>query len=480
MTGQSSQPATDRLPVRIKGAYGLGEIGEGIKTSALETFLFFFFAQVVGLPGVLTGLALLLALLVDAVVDPLVGAWSDRTRTRFGSRHPFLYAAPVPLAIALLLLFSPPSGVSHAVLFVWLLAFAAACRVAMTLYFVPHMALGAELSDDFHERVSIGGYRVFFGYVGRLVALGIAFGLFFKASEQFPNGQLNPDAYRPFALVCGALVILVVIVSALGTQKFALFRAAAHPPAGDAVSWLTALRASWRSRSFRAFFFALLMLFVFMGVQSSLALHMNTYFWRLAPQNIQVVFYAQMLGFLVGIPAARPLATRLDKKHAYMLSVTFAGVILTAPPALRLLHLFPENGTSGLLMALAGCNFLYGVVASVGVVLSAAMLADLADEYQEREGDRAQGLFFGVNAFARKATMGLGGALAGVLVDVIGFPVKATPGQVPEDVLYRLGLVCGPGILIILLTGVALMSRYDMGRARHSEILAALAQRRGG
>lgn len=472
--------APQRAPLRFgtKLFFGLGEAGEGVKTAALETFLFFFYVQVVGLSGTLSGLALFVALLVDGVTDPMVGAWSDRTRTRLGRRHPFLYAAPIPLALALCGLFMPLAGLPQIGLFLWLTGFTIAARFAMSLYFVPHMALGAELSHDFDERVSIGGYRVLFGYVGRIAALALAFMVFFKAGDGYANGQLNPAAYPGFALACGGLVIAFVIVSALGTQRAALKLPAGAPPAADApAGLLRSLRAAARSPSFRALFIALLVMYLYNGVQQALALHMNTYFWRLAPSQVQLVFYASMLGFIVGIPLARPAAGLLDKKHAYMAAIAGSCVVGSAPTILRLMGLFPADGA---LVAplLVAASFGAGLIGSVPVVLSAAMLADVADEYEYVHGGRAEGLFFGANAFCRKASLGLGGAAAGIIIDVIRFPAKVAPGAVPAEALARLGVTYGPIMLAVLLGGLLIMAPYSLDRRRHAGITLALANRK--
>lgn len=465
---------SQRLSGLTKFFYGLGEAGEGVKTAALETFLFFYYVQVVGLSGSLTGAALFIALLVDGISDPLVGSLSDRTRSRFGRRHPYLYAAPVPLAVALFLLFSPPTGWPEIGQFAWLAVFAIASRIAMTFYFVPHMALGAELSADFRERVAIGGVRTFFGYVGRILAMIVAFAVFFKASPEFKNGQLNPAAYQPFALVCGVMVIAFVIVSALATQRAALALPPRRKPKVErAPSVVRTFRAAWTSKSFRALFIALLILYVFNGVQYALALHMNTYFWRLAPRDLQMVFYATQIGFICGIPFVRPLASRFDKKATYMAGVIASGSMVAIPTTLRLLGFLPPG--EALAPILIGANFLYGFLGASAVVLSAAMLADLTDEHEAAHGERAEGVFFGVNAFCRKASLGLGGAIAGVIIDLIGFPAKAPPGSVPAEDLTRLGLVFGPGIFLVLLVGIASLAGYAMDRRRHAFILRELA-----
>lgn len=105
--------SADRLSIRTKLGYGLGEMAEGVKTATLVTFLFFYYVQVIGLQGSLVGLALLIALLFDGISDPLIGQLSDRIATRLGRRHPYLYLAPIPLAFALYMLFDPPAGLGQ-------------------------------------------------------------------------------------------------------------------------------------------------------------------------------------------------------------------------------------------------------------------------------------------------------------------------------------------------------------------------------
>jgi len=465
------------LPFAVKFMYGLGEAGEGIKLAALETFLFFYYVQVVGLPGTLTGTALLLALLFDGLVDPLVGLWSDRTRSRFGRRHPWLYAAPVPLAIALYFLFSPPA-LSHGFLFLWLTTFAIAARFAMTCYFVPHMALGAELSRDFNDRLAIGAYRTLFTFVGRFLTMAGAFGLFFKASQGFRDGQLNAAAYAPFALFCGILIIGFVILSALGTQRRAL-----EIPAGPIVSaddvggvWQT-FRRALSSKSFRALFIALLIMYIFTGTQAALALHVSTFFWQLKPSQIQFVFYASSIGFIVGIPLARPLANRYDKKPVYMTGIMLSCLATSLPVGLRLIGLFPENGSPLLLPLIVASQFFYGLIGAVPLVLGSAMLADLTDDYEYRNRHRAEGFLFGINAFCRKASTGIGGALAGLIIDFVAFPKGAAPGTVPADILTHLGIIFSPVLFVVLLLGILTILPYDINRPRQAFIVDELAKR---
>jgi GPH family glycoside/pentoside/hexuronide:cation symporter len=470
-----------RLSPLTKLSYGLGEAAEGVKGAALETFLFFYYVQVVGLSGSLTGLALLVALLFDGIADPLIGNISDNARSRLGRRHPFLYAAPIPLTICLIFLFSPPAGLHAWPLFAWMLGFTMASRLMQSLYFVPHMALGAELSTDFRERVSVSSYRAMFSYLGRLLSLGVAFSLFFKASPGFPNGQLNPAAYSPFAIVCGAICTVVILASALGTQKRAravYLLDSRQSLAGPSGGTLRNLIQAFRLKSFAVYFTAILISYVLGGVQAALGIHLNTYYWKLAPSGVQTVLMLSTLGWMAGFPLARSLAQRFDKKPVYVASVLLSVTVGAAPIVLAQAGLFPV-ADKHLLVWLLGANaFLASLLGGPAMVVSGAMLADVADAYELRFGARSEGFLFGASAFTRKASLGVGGAIAGVALDLIRFPRGVPVDAVPREATVKLALLYGPAMLIFSCIAMTIMWTYDLTREKHADILRTLGRGR--
>ena len=188
---EATQLSTAPLSFATKFLYGLGQAAEGLKNGAFGVFLLFYYSQVLGLGASYAGLAVGIALLFDAITDPLAGSVSDRYKSRLGRRHPFIYASIVPLAVAFYLLFSPPEGLSQVQLFLWLTGFAVLTRASMTLFHVPHLSLGAELSDDYAERTTVVGFRYFFSTFGSLVAIAAGFGLYFAETNEFPVGQFN-------------------------------------------------------------------------------------------------------------------------------------------------------------------------------------------------------------------------------------------------------------------------------------------------
>jgi Na+/melibiose symporter-like transporter len=137
-----------RLSFSTKLYQGIGAIPDTVKNWVFNTFTLLFYSQILGVDAVLVSVALALAMVFDAVTDPLVATLSDNSKTRWGRRHPLMLLAALPLGAALAAVFVPPSGLSHTGLFLWLLGFAVLTRGLMTLYFVPWAAIAAELSDD--------------------------------------------------------------------------------------------------------------------------------------------------------------------------------------------------------------------------------------------------------------------------------------------------------------------------------------------
>ena len=181
--GNPAPGGVPRLNAAVKLNFGVGQVAEGVKTCSFSTFLLFYYNQVLGLSGDLAGAAIALALIFDAVTDPIAGSVSDRWRGPRGRRHPFMYASAAPLGVSFFLLFAPwvrVDEVGQSGLFAWMLLATILTRASMTLYHVPHMALGAELSEDYDERTLLVAIRHFFGAVGYILVYALGFGVFLR------------------------------------------------------------------------------------------------------------------------------------------------------------------------------------------------------------------------------------------------------------------------------------------------------------
>jgi GPH family glycoside/pentoside/hexuronide:cation symporter len=476
------------LGLGTKFAYGFGQAGEGLKNGAFGVFLFFYYNQVLALPGSYAGLAVGIALMFDAVTDPMAGSISDNWRSTLGRRHPFMYVAAAPLAIAFYLLFNPPADLGHFGLFLWLLTFAVLTRAAMTLYHVPHIALGAELTDDFEERTTVVAFRQFFSTFGQLAAYIVGFTLFFYAGPDMPRGQFRVDAYAPFAMTIGLLMVVSIVVSAGGTQsQIPYLTQPKGPPerlsAADMIRRMfREIGEALRNRSFAWLFSGVLIVFMMVGVDSALNLHMNTYFWELSASGNTLFFSAYPIGVMLGAFVARRLNVLFDKKPSVVFGTAWWALCQIVPVVLRLIGWFPENGTDALLVTLVVIKFVQGVGVVQALITFGSMVADIVDEHELTTGKRQEGIFFASVSFSGKFTTGVGNVVGGIALDLISWPRGVeiqTAADVPPETIMWLGLVYGPIVAGFAVVSVYCYTKHRLDRFRHREIVEALAEKRG-
>lgn len=477
--------ALGKVSFNLKFAFGIGQLAEGLKNGALGTFLFFYYNQVLGLSATLTGIAIGTALITDAAVDPLIGSLSDHWRSKYGRRHPFMYVSILPLAVCFYLLFAPPVRGDWA-LFIWLVVFANLARVAMSLYFVPHQALGAEMTSEFTERSSLVGFRVFFGVVGGFAATIVGFQFFFAPTPEFSNGQLNASAYPPFAACLAVVMALAIFWSSWGTRSVIPYLPKAGQSAhvgllGFLARVVKDMRGAMRCGSFAWLFSGLLVIFVMIGVNTVLDLYVYTYFWELTHKQIVVFATAYPIGLMLGALVAPGLQRRFGKRWALLFgTISWAG-LQVLPIVLRLVGWFPENGSELLVPVLAAIRVVQGAGAVQANVAFGSMVADVCDENELATGKRQEGIFFSTVAFASQCAVAGGSLFAGLALDLIRWPRGAkiaSAADVPTDAIFGLGLVYGPVIGSLALITMWCYSHYRLTRERHAEILAELERLR--
>ena len=465
------------LPVSTRLSYGVGQLSDGVKQSAFSTFLFFYYNQVLGLSGSLAGSAALLALLVDAVTDPMVGQLSDRFRSRWGRRHPFMLAGAVPFGLAIFALFSPPGELSQGQLFAWMLGGAITVRLMLTLFYVPHLSLGAELARDYYGRTSLIGYRVFFTYAGILVTSVVGFSLFFPSSEVYPNGMLNQASYPGFGLFCGVMGSVAMLISVLGTWREIPRLSKPVITGTEKTAWLAFIDVfrTLKLASFRILFAAILMFCTLAGVVQTLLIYVATYVFEFQPGHLAGLASSVLIGILFASLVAQGLSRRFDKKRALSMCVIIGGAFAFSPQILYFGGYLGQLDDTVKFVLIFSVNGISQVFFIAYMILLDSMLSDTIDEHQLNTGKREEGLFFAARSFATKASYGLGSFVAGIGLDVIRFPQSATPESVPPEAVLNLAILSGPVMLILFLATVLISSRYPMTEQRHREILEGIA-----
>ena len=467
------------INTRERFAYGMGQTAEGLLTSSFTVFLFFYYNQVLDLSGTYTGTALLLSLLFDAVSDPWMGAVSDRTRTRWGRRHPFLFASALPLGLFVVLLFSPPAGLSDLGLFAWLATFAILARLALTFFFVPHSSLGAELTSDYQDRSNIVALRSFFSQAGYLVALALGFGIFFADSPGYPNGQLNSAAYSPYAVAIGGLMSVTILLSAFGTMSRIPYLT--HTPDNPKLTLRQFFSENFEVLSnpnFRALFLGVFGAWAVTGAYFSIMLHGYIHFWKLDSQQIFIIVVAGQITSTISMLVWAYLSRFLEKNFVFIIGIAWWCIFVGIPPILALLGMLPPDSHSLYLPILVAFWITASFGGAAGGVSSGSMVADCVDDHELKSGRRQEGNFFGVYGFSAKALIGIGAWLGGVILDLIEFPTNAVPGTVAEETLVNLALAMGPFCAIGGLASLVFLFWYRIPKARQQQTLAELVKRR--
>ncbi len=468
------------LPTSTKIFWGIGQIGEGVKNSAFNSFLLFYYNQILGVSATYISIALAVAVLCDAISDPLAGSVSDRHNSRWGRRHPFMAASALPMAITLFLLFFPPSGMSELFYTGWVMFFAIAVRTFLTLYHIPHLALGAEMASDYSDRSVLFSYGLFFGAVGGFGFYFVVLTLVFPPQPDLPNGMYNGDGYPIMALSAGLIAFFAIMLCVWGTRKeipnLTAAVAAKVPLSPNRV--FNELKVAFSSPSYRSIFLGLMLGTVVLAVEGAFTPFMGIHFWELETNQLRWIPVAVLIGLPVGSILAAFLTRVLDKKWCLIVPAAITIINGNVLIVLRLFELLPPNGDWLILPLLINQSFIAAVIAPVVFITINSMFADIADELELATGERQEGIIYSARAFAGKAANAIGTMFGGVALDLISFPKNAPPGTVDAEVIFNLGLVQGPVTSFFTLAGLALYLGYKLTRERHLEITIELARRK--
>lgn len=473
------QSTAEPLNFRTRLAYGTGATAEGVKTAAFNTFVLYYYNQVLEVSGALTGTALFIALAVDAVSDPLVGAISDRHRSRWGRRHPFIAASALPLALMIYALFNPPEALSEQGLFLWLTATAVGARIGLTLFHVPHLALGAELARDYDERTRLFGVVTLMSLGGAFGTALIGYSVFFPTTEEHAHGLLNPDAYPAFAEAAAIAIFLSIALCTFGTVHRipTLTVVPSETTRLGLRGFLAELGSVFANPSYRSIFFGLLLGTIVVGVEQAFQTYMGVHFWGLSTEELRLPVLAVIAGLPFALVLAPRMTRRFDKRGALVGSAAITIVVINTPVLLRLSGALPPNGDPLILQLVVTQAFVAGVFGPVILVTINSMFADIADEQELLLDRRQEGVIYAARSFSLKAAGALGAFLGGVGLDLIAFPRGAAPGAVADEVIFRLGLIYGPATSTFTFVGLLLYLGYRLDRARVVEIQGELAQR---
>ncbi len=442
-----------QVPLKERFFYGLGAVAYGIKDNGFSVFLLIYLNQMIGLDPGRVGITLLVVLVLDAMFDPVVGHWTDATRSRWGRRHPFLYASAIPIALFWVLLWIPPSGEGWAP-YLWVFFCALAVRMSLSLNEVPSLAMLPEMTSDPHERTEVVGWRFMLGWLGGLITLGLAYGFF----KLIPIDEASQASYHAYAMTGAAVMFVSVLAAAMGThRRYArpVPATTAHPSIGDMIGCA-------RYRPFRILVLAMVFAFASQGVTFAITNYVLGYVWQLTSAGLLAYAVLLGVGVALGLYLARALGRRVGKRRTAMTMVLITPFIGAAPFLLFLLGELPD----ALTIERAAVVFLFAALSTgtgvAGLLTAQSMMADVTTAYRVETGRAREGVFFAGQLFIQKCVGGLGIFIVGQMLVLVGFPAGAVKGAVAREVLSGLVVAYGTVTLMLGMLAAYFLSRFPL------------------
>ncbi len=461
------------------GTYSLATFG-----MLRQIFYAIFLTDVVGLDARLASVGALVGIIWDALNDPLVGMLSDRMRSRWGRRRPFLLWFTIPFALSFVILWWAPPWQNQLALMAYVtLAFMVSDTFG-TLVAVPYTAMTPEMTPDYDERTSLAGYRIFFQLAASLTTVIAAPSI---VDAALVNGLSQQQGYLIVSGMFGAIAILPLMLIFFtikdGENPSTLPSVAGQALGEEPLDFLSAVRSTWANIPFR--FAAMLNVLNWMAADLvALIIPYYLLYWiargdLTASVNLfglSLSLESGVLGLLIltailAIPFWSWLATRLSKRATYLIGVTpwlLAYVALT----------FVQPGQANLMLAIAAFA---GLGLATGYVLPEAIFPDVIEWDELLTHRRQEGIYYGLKNFFRK----ISGAVAFFLaLQVLGWAGYQTPPEgvrnfmQPGSALAVIRFLVGPVGLFLLLGAMALAAFYPLTRERHARIRRLLARRR--
>ena len=450
-SGSATCPPEERVPTSVVFAYGVPMAAISLAFTPFGMYYMKYGIEVLLIPPAAIGAIQFIARLWDAVSDPLVGAWSDRTQTRWGRRRPWLVLSAIPMAVTYVSLWAPPAQLEGTALLLWLLFAYLIYETASTGVFVPYFALGMELSEGHHDRTRVFAWRTFLASVGTVGGF---------ASLYWLREASDPRATALLVASIGGAVLAAAVI-------FAAVRVPERPnyQTKKKTSVVRAMRDVFANPHARVYF-------AVVGVEAfgvAILPQMVVFILDDVIQDEYVLYW--ILGLYAVpqfalIPLWARLSVRFGKKPLWLFGMACSALGFTGSLFL----------TAGAIPTLAAATLLCGVGLGIGTVLGPSVAADVVDYDEVLTGERREGSFTAVLNFIRKAGLASAAMLAGFGLQFSGYDASAevqSPG-VQRTILWLAGGI--PALCYV--GGIVLFRHFRLDGPEHARVQLEMRQHR--
>ncbi|HZD58601.1 MAG TPA: MFS transporter [Anaerolineales bacterium] len=434
--------------------YGVGDGGFSLTSTILGAYFAIFLTDVVRISPGIVAAAIFIGRSWDYVNDPLIGHISDRTRTRWGRRRPFLLFGAVPFALTFGLLWWRPPLENEIYLAIYYAAAYVVFDSAATFVYMPYFALTPELTPDYDERTALTTYRMFFSIFGSLIAFTVPLAIIGSFTPQ------NASRVLTMGLIFGGTSMALLLLTFLGTRERPEYSVMAQPCLSESI------RAALKNRPFIFSIGIFLFTWVSVDILQTSLLFFIKYVVKREPQS-DLIMATIFITAILALPLWEWASRHWNKNRAYILGISFWALVQIV--------LITLNPSTGIYLLLSLC-ILAGIGVGAAHVLPWSIIPDAIEWDEWQTGERHEGMFYSLVTLAQKVASSIAIPLALLLLEITGYIPDAA--QQPDSALLGIRVLIGPIPAILLCAGILFAILYPLNRQQHKQIIAELERRR--
>jgi Na+/melibiose symporter-like transporter len=456
-----------RLTSKHIWGYGFGNFGYGIIFQIIATYFVFYATAVLGLSGTLIGIMVGVGVIWDAVSDPIMGYISDNTKNKkYGRRHLYLWIGGFSVLLTNLIIWNLHTSIPKWMQVGGMIIALLMIKTGMTIYITPYNALGAEITDDHVKRAKVQSVKMSFFLLGIFVATAVNMLLFFKATPEYPIGQLNPIGYRYMSIFTTILMAVSMFVVLRSTNHMIpeLKKRIIENKNTGLKDFFLSITKAFRQLDFRAVVIGYLFTNLASALLSTIGLHVYTYTFKMGNMQIALIAGSQLLMAVISQPFWLWLNKSMDKAKSIRL-----GLAMSIISSLYfIICVVFRTVTADNLWILIPFILLGGAGTGGLVMLPQAMVADTVDANAVVTGQRQEGVYYGTLTLTYKVSQSIAIVFIGIILDWVGFDTSLTTQK--GFTLTSLGLILGIGSLLAFCAAYISYKYYKLNRTAMTEI----------
>lgn len=443
----------NKLPLSIQLGWATGELGVAAYIGITMGYMLFFLTQALEISPVWAGLAMLVPRLWDGLTDPLMGAISDRTKSRFGRRRPYLLIGSILYGVSFTLLFYTPSEASETIKILYFTILYLITSTAFTIFDVPYSSMGAEMTNDYNARTTLTGFKMMAARIGIVISLLVTPWL-------IEQGETLAKGFQMVGVLFGTFMVVTGLISFFATKK-----APSRQTQTSKFSLKEEYRAIRENKPFQILWATFLLQNLAIGASATTLVYFVVFVMKIELSLVGPMVLITAASATFATPVWIRVAHRLGKRVTYFIGLSIASVM-----TLPLLFITPDR-----LFSLFIIFFLAGIGDAANQLASNSMVPDTVEVDEMATGKRREGAIYGAWAFCRKLGMAAGAFLVSLSLSIFGFESSGGLGTTPDEAAL-IGIRVTYALLpfILWVSAIFMLRKYQLSEQEFNKIKTSL------